>query len=130
MKRHIALWILLLLPVFQSPLWAGTNDFEIASAFTSIHSDKNGDPIGQTIYLLGGYSSRWVLFQFIDGSVSDPVLVNAEYSGSKIKFKLPTSLKQFGSFAGTISKDTIIGTFSGDKSVVTFKRISQFATSP
>jgi len=106
------------------------NELELPVCFSSVEPDSNGDPKGENIYIFSGYSSVWVLFQFIDGNVSDPILVATDISNAKIHFKLPKSCHPYTEFTGTIRGNQLTGSFNKSKTLVKLKRISKFASAP
>ena len=121
--RVIQIVLLLTLSPISTKLLAQSTPIQDTGTFSNMYySEEGGDAIGEEIRILKGGVSYWVLFQYAEGPIYPPVLVQAVVKGSKISFKLPPSYEGFGEFSGTIHKSFLVGKFSEQPKPIKLKR--------
>src|SRR5215813_12423672 len=97
---------------------------------TGIFSDMQvskytGDVSGMEFFI----GLNWVLFQDAEGSVPQPILVDAKPQGNRLSFDLPSDYPFLKHFDGEIRNDRLIGHFTrngGEPVPVDVKRRNSF----
>ena len=121
--RLFQIAILLALVVASSRLNAQKVTVQDTGTFSNMYyNEEGGDALGEEIRILKGGVSYWVLFQYAEGEISVPVLVQAMVRGNQITFRLPSTCEGFGKFTGTIHKSFLTGKFSDREKPITLKR--------
>lgn len=80
------------------------------------YSEESGDLHGIEIFLVYSRNGYFVVFQSSEGEPGDPVLAKAKVTGNELEFIIPRNYGYGGEFKGTLSSDSLSGSFKGGMS--------------
>jgi hypothetical protein len=123
---HRPILLVLLVITLTAPGAVAQRQEKTTGIFTNMQlSKETGDVSGMEFFI--GY--EWVLFQDAEGSVPQPVLVDAKQEGNHVSFDLPSSFPFLRHFDGEVRGDRLIGQFTRDGAepiAVNLKRQNSF----